>query len=41
MFTSIKSRLSLLLALGCLAVITSISISYVIAERQKIGRAHV
>ena len=37
MFTSIRSRLALLLILGCLAVITSISISYVIAERQIIA----
>jgi len=37
MFTSIKSRLVLLLVLGCLAVIMSISVSYVIAERQIIS----
>jgi methyl-accepting chemotaxis protein len=37
MFTSIKSRLVLLLTLGCLAVIMSISVSYVIAERQIIA----
>lgn len=34
MFTTIRSRLVLLLALGCLAVILSISVSYFIAERQ-------
>jgi methyl-accepting chemotaxis protein len=37
MFTSIRSRLLLLLVLGCLAVIMSISVSYVIAERQIIA----
>jgi len=34
MFTTIRSRLILLLALGCLAVVLSISVSYIVAERQ-------
>lgn len=37
MFSTIKSRLVLLLSLGCLAVILSISVSYFVAERQIIA----
>jgi methyl-accepting chemotaxis protein len=37
MFNTIRSRLVLLLSLGCLAVILSISVSYFIAERQIIA----
>lgn len=37
MFISIKSKLTLLLILGCVAVVLSISLSYFIAERQIIA----